>query len=57
MANETLQLLKIKPIPKAQEQFNIVLNIPKEGVAPHIIDKTSEQLINREQFFLLFKII
>ena len=51
MANETLQQLKIKPLPKAQEQFNIILNIPKEGVAPHIIDKTSEQLINRDQFF------
>ena len=51
MANETLQQLKIKPLPKAQEQFNIILNIPKEGDAPHIIDKTSEQLINRDQFF------
>ena len=51
MANETLQQLKIKPLPKAQEQFNIILNIPKEGVAPHIIDKTSEKLINRDQFF------
>ena len=51
MINDTLQQLKIKPLPKPQEQFNIILNIPKEGVAPHIIDKTSEQLINRDQFF------
>jgi len=51
MINDTLQQLKIKPLPKPQEQFNIILNIPKEGVAPHIIDKTSEHLINRDQFF------
>ena len=51
MINDTLQQLKIKPLSKPQEQFNIILNIPKEGVAPHIIDKTSEQLINRDQFF------
>jgi hypothetical protein len=51
MINDTLQQLKIKPLPKPQEQFNIILNIPKEGVAPHIIDKTSEHLIKRDQFF------
>jgi hypothetical protein len=28
-----------------------MIQIPSEGVAPNIIDKTSEQLINREQFF------
>ena len=51
MINATLEQLKIKPIPKTQEQFNIILNLPQEGVAPHIIDKTSERLINRDQFF------
>ena len=51
MINSTLQQLKIKPLPKAQEQFNIILNIPQEGVAPNIIDKTSEHLINRDRFF------
>lgn len=51
MINDTLQQLKIKPLSKPQEQFNVILNIPKEGASPHIIDKTSEQLINREQFF------
>ena len=51
MINSTLQQLKIKPIPKTQEQFNIILNLPQEGVAPTIIDKTTERLINRDQFF------
>ena len=51
MINSTLQQLKIKPIPKGQEKFNIILTIPQQGVAPKIIDKTSEKLINRDQFF------
>jgi len=51
MINETLEQLKIKPIPKKPQQFQVVLQIPSEGVAPNIIDKTSERLINREQFF------
>ena len=51
MINETLEQLKIKPIPKKPQQFQVVLQIPSEGVAPNIIDKTSEHLINREQFF------
>ena len=51
MINETLEQLKIKPIPKKPQQFQVALQIPSEGVAPNIIDKTSEHLINREQFF------
>jgi hypothetical protein len=51
MINETLEQLKIKPIPKKPQQFQVALQIPSEGVAPNIIDKTSERLINREQFF------
>ena len=51
MINETLEQLKIKPIPKKPQQFQVILQIPSEGVAPNIIDKTSEKLINREQFF------
>ena len=51
MINETLEQLKIKPIPKKPQQFNVILQIPSEGVGPNIIDKTSERLINREQFF------
>jgi hypothetical protein len=51
MINETLEQLKIKPIPKKPQQFQVLLQIPSEGVAPNIIDKTSEHLINREQFF------
>ena len=51
MINETLEQLKIKPIPKKLQQFQVILQIPSEGVGPNIIDKTSEQLINREQFF------
>jgi hypothetical protein len=51
MINETLEQLKIKPIPKKPQQFQVLLQIPSEGVAPNIIDKTSERLINREQFF------
>ena len=51
MINETLEQLKIKPIPKKPQQFQVVLQIPSEGVGPNIIDKTSERLINREQFF------
>ena len=51
MINETLEQLKIKPIPKKPQQFQVLIQIPSEGVAPNIIDKTSEQLINREQFF------
>jgi len=51
MINETLEQLKIKPIPKKPQQFQVRIQIPSEGVAPNIIDKTSEQLINREQFF------
>jgi hypothetical protein len=51
MINETLDQLKIKPIPKKPKQFQVLLQIPREGVAPNIIDKTSEQLINRKQFF------
>ena len=51
MNNETLEQLKIKPIPKKPQQFQVLIQIPSEGVAPNIIDKTSEHLINREQFF------
>jgi len=51
MINETLEQLKIKPIPKKPQQFQVKIQIPREGVAPNIIDKTSEHLINREQFF------
>jgi hypothetical protein len=51
MINETLEQLKIKPIPKKPQQFQVMIQIPSEGVAPNIIDKTSEKLINREQFF------
>jgi hypothetical protein len=51
MINETLDQLKIKPIPKKPKQFQVLVQIPTEGVAPNIIDKTSEQLINRKQFF------
>jgi hypothetical protein len=51
MINETLEQLKIKPIPKKPQQFQVLIQIPSEGVAPNIIDKTSEHLINREQFF------
>ena len=51
MNTETLEQLKIKPTPKKPQQFQVILQIPSEGVGPTIIDKTSEQLINREQFF------
>ena len=51
MINETLEQLKIKPIPKKPQQFQVLKQIPSEGVAPNLIDKTSDQLINREQFF------
>ena len=51
MINETLEQLKIIPIPKKLQQFQVRIQIPSEGVGPNIIDKTSEQLINREQFF------
>ena len=51
MINETLEQLKIKPIPKKPQQFQVMIQIPTEGVAPNIIDKTGEQLINRQQFF------
>jgi hypothetical protein len=51
MINETLEQLKIKPIPKKPQQFQVLIQIPSEGVAPNIIDKTGEHLINREQFF------
>lgn len=51
MINETLEQLKIKPIPKKPQQFQVMIQIPSEGIGPNIIDKTSEQLINREQFF------
>ena len=51
MINETLEQLKIKPIPKKPQQFQVMIQIPSEGVGPNIIDKTSEQLINRELFF------
>ena len=51
MNNETLEQLKIKPIPKKPQQFQVILQIPSEGIGPKIIDKTSERLINREQFF------
>jgi hypothetical protein len=51
MINETLEQLKIKPIPKKPQQFQVMIQIPREGIGPNIIDKTSEQLINREQFF------
>lgn len=51
MINETLEQLKIKPIPKKPQQFQVMLQIPSIGIGPNIIDKTSERLINREQFF------
>ena len=51
MLNETLEQLKIKPIPKKPQQFQVILQIPSDGIGPNIIDKTSERLINREQFF------
>ena len=51
MINETLEHLKVKPIPKKPQQVQVMIQIPREGVAPKIIDKTGENLINREQFF------
>ena len=36
MINETLEQLKIKPIPKKPQQFQVMIQIPSEGVAPNI---------------------
>ena len=52
MLNETIEQLKIKPTPKKQEDINVIINLPEEGRLPNIIDKTKEQIVDREDFFL-----
>ena len=52
MNDETLEQLKIKPIPKNVQEVNIIINIPEVGKMPNLIDKTKEKLVNREEFFL-----
>ncbi len=54
MLDETFENLKIKPNPKKQKDFSIFLeNIADPGYMPNIIDKTSEKLVNRKDFFSL----
>jgi hypothetical protein len=51
MLTETIEQLKVKPIPKKQQDFGVIINIPGEGVMPNIIDKTAEKIVDREDFF------
>tara|TARA_B110001452_G_C15238011_1_gene428659 strand:+ start:84 stop:3455 length:3372 start_codon:yes stop_codon:yes gene_type:complete len=54
MLDETFENLKIKPNPKKQKDFSIFLeNLADPGNMPNIIDKTSEKLVNRKDFFSL----
>ncbi len=48
--DETLDLLRVKPLPKKPTQFDFFIEKKKDLQLPTIIDKTGEQLINAEQF-------
>jgi len=48
--DETLDLLKVKPLPKKPAQFNFFIEKKKDLQLPTIIDKTGEELINAQQF-------
>ena len=51
--DEKLDLLKVKPLPKNQTQFNFFIEKKKDLQLPTIIDKTGEQIINAQQFINL----
>ena len=48
--HENLDLLKVKPLPKKNQNFNFFIEKKKDSELPTIIDKTGEQLINAQQF-------
>ena len=54
MSANILEKLKIKPVPKKIEQFEIKVANPKKienvTIKTKIIDKTKDKLINREDF-------
>ena len=54
MSANILEKLKIKPVPKKIEQFEIKVANPKKienvTIKTKIIDKTKDKLINREEF-------
>ena len=60
MAEQLLAKLKIKPIPKVKETLEIKVKKPaidKEDVIikTKIVDKTSEDLVDRNEFLLAIK--
>ena len=48
--DETLDLLRVKPVPKNPAQFDFFIEKKKDLQLPTIIDKTGEQIINSQQF-------
>ena len=50
MDETTIDLLRVKPLPKKPTQFDFFIEKKKDMQLPTIIDKTGEQLINAQQF-------
>ena len=50
MDETTIDLLKVKPLPKKLTQFDFFIEKKKDLQLPTIIDKTGEELINAQQF-------
>ena len=48
--DDLLDNLKVKPLPKKNENFNFFIEKKEEMQLPTIIDKTGEKLINAEKF-------
>ena len=48
MINKNFEFLKVKPLPKKQETFSFFINKP--AGQPNIIDKTSEKIIDPNDF-------
>ena len=50
MDETTIDLLRVKPLPKKLTQFDFFIEKKKDLQLPSIIDKTGEELINAQQF-------
>lgn len=50
MDETTIDLLRVKPLPKKLTQFDFFIEKKKDLQLPTIIDKTGEELINAQQF-------
>ena len=50
MLDESLENLKVKPLPKKENKYNFFIEKQADSKLPSVIDKTKEQLINYQDF-------